>query len=156
MGLNLSDLVARTNLKKKKCVQQFLEQNGYTTLSAIQNLPGRYGQPWLCENGTTVVVLEIEKAIEAAAVEVPVIDEVLKVVMPEPEPEKPVLEPSTPITDLEVDGVTKRQLVAIKESGIGTLGELFENKEALEEVPGIGKATVDKILQAVTKALERK
>lgn len=157
MNLDLNDLIARTNLKEKECVKDFLETKGFTTLPALQNLPGRYGLPWLCGNGTTVVVIEIEKAIKAASESVPVIDEVLPVVKPpKPEPRKKALTGSTPVTDLRIEGVTKRQLAAIEESGIKTLGELFDNKDALEEVPGIGKPTVDKILQAVTKALESK
>ena len=156
MNLDLKGLLAKTNLVKKNCVRKFLEDQGFTTLPAINNLPGRYGQPWLCENGTTAVVSEINRVIKEEAVAVPTIDEVIETVQPEPEPATKALSGSTPIYELEIEGVTKRQLDAIRESGIETVGDLFENKEALEQVPGIGKATKEKILQAVTQALERK
>jgi hypothetical protein len=157
MNLNLGSLLAKTSLKNKRKLQQFLEAQGYTTLSAIDNLPGRYGQPWLYENGTNEVVVQLRQAVKEAS-SVPTIDEAIKVIEPEPEPEpkKDVLLASTPVTDLKIDGVSERQLKSIEESGIRTVGELFESENSLEEVPGIGKMAKDRILQAVTEALEKK
>jgi hypothetical protein len=86
---------------------------------------------------------------------VPTIEEAIKVAAPEPEPTEPVITAETLVTSLDIDGVTKRQLAQISEAKIETVGKLFEADDALDEVPGIGEATKDRILQAVTSALEK-
>lgn len=156
MPLDLNSLVAKTELKNKDCVVQFLESQGYDSIQRIDNLPGKYGQPWLCENGTTVVVAELRRIVAEASESMPTIEEAIEVAEPEPEPERESLSGEMSVVDLEIEGVTKRQLQAIAESGIVTLADLFENEDSLDEVPGVGEATKNRILQAVTEALERK
>jgi hypothetical protein len=147
--------LSKTELNNKDCVQKTLEGGEFITLPAIDNLPGKYGLPFLCENGTTVVVAEIRRVIEEANAAIPTIDEAIEVVPPEPEPEKKVLQRDTPVTELKIENVTPGQLKAIHDEGIETLNDLFEAGDSLDDVQGIGQATKNRILQAVTEALER-
>lgn len=154
MQLNWQDLVGKTELKNKKCVAETLDSLGVKYLEQLDNLPGTFSRPWLCGNPTNNVVIELRKAMVTAAEEVPTIDEVIEA-LPEPEePERAIIGASTPVIELEIENVAKRQLAAIAEAGIGTVGELFEQADALEEVPGIGEATKLRILEAVTEVLE--
>lgn len=155
MNLDWKSLLTLTDLKNKKCVRETLEGMGITTYIALQNLPGKYGQPWLCQNGTNQVVAALNEAIKEANASVPSIEEAIEVAAPKPKPQKPAITADTLVTTLDIDGVTKRQLAQISEQKIETVGQLFEASDALDEIPGIGKATKDRILQAVTSALEK-
>lgn len=159
MHLDWKELVGRTNLKNKDCVAKMLDSMKVVTVGRLDNLPGTFGRPWLCENPTNSVVVELRAAIFEAVEEIPTIDEVIDAI-PEPEPE-PAPEPEpdrisalTPVTDLEIENVSQRQLQAIVEAGIETVEELFDKAEELENVSGIGEATKLRILAAVTTALE--
>jgi hypothetical protein len=154
MHLNWNELVSRTDLKNKNCVVRALNNAKVVSVGSLDNLPGNYGRPWLCENPVTVVVIKLRAAISEAAEEVPTIDEVIEVV-PEPEePEQARISASTPVVELEIEGVTQGQLQAIAGSGIGTVEELFDKTDELEGVSGIGEATKLRILAALTEALE--
>ncbi len=155
MNLDWKSLLALTDLKNKKCVLETLEGMGIKTHAVLQNLPGKFGQPWLCSNGANQVVAALNEAIKEAGASVPSIEEAIEVAAVEPEPAQKGIEGDTLITTLDIEGVTKRQLAQISESGIKTVGELFENTGAIDEVAGIGQATKDRILQAVTSALEK-
>ena len=156
MQLNWQELVGKTDLKNKECVAKSLDDMKVETLLGLDNLPGRFGQPWICGNPTNNVVIELRGAIVKAVAEVPTIDEVIEA-LPEPEePERVVISASTLVIELKIENVSKTQLAAIAEAGIETVGELFDEAEALEEVPGVGEATKLRILEAVTEALESK
>lgn len=156
MQLNWQELVGRTNLKNKECVAKSLDGFGIVTLSRLDNLPGKYGQPWLCGNPTNNVVIELRGAIVQAVAEVPTIDEVIEA-LPEPvKSERVVIGASTPVTELKIENVSRRQLEAISGAGIETVGELFDESETLDEIPGIGEATKLRIIETVTEALESK
>lgn len=154
MNLNWQELVGRTDLENKDCVVKSLNDFHVVSLSRLDNLPGNYGQPWLCGNSTNEVVIKLREAIIGAVAEVPTIDEVLEALTEPEKPERVVISATMPVTDLEIENVSGRQLAAIAEAGIETVGELFDRADALEEVPGIGEATKLRILEAVTAALE--
>jgi hypothetical protein len=159
MHLDWKELVGRTDLKNKNCVVDILRRTEIVSVSRLDNLPGIYGRPWLCGNSTHDAVIKLRAAIFEAAAEVPTIEEVIEVV-PEPEPvPAPKPEPErigalTPVSELEIEGVTKGQLQAIAGSGIGTVEELFEKSDELEGISGIGETTKLRILKALTEALE--
>lgn len=155
MKLDWKSLLALTDLKNKKCVRETLEGMGIETYIALQNVPGKFGRPWLCSNGANQVVAALNEAIKEANASVPTIEEAIEVAAVEPEPIQKGIEGSTLVTTLDIEGVTKRQLAQISEQGIETVGDLFENSDSLDEIPGIGEATKDRILQAVTSALEK-
>ena len=156
MNLNWQELAGRTDLKNKDCVVETLNKFQIVSLVRLDNLPGNYGRPWFCGNPTTEVVIKLREAMVEAVAEVPTIDEVIEAIPEpeEPEPERVVISAEMPVTDLEIDNVSDRQLAAIVEAGVETVGELFDEADALEEVPGIGEATKLRILEAVTTALE--
>ena len=154
MHLDLKELVGRTDLKNKNCVVRALNNAKVVSVGSLDNLPGKYGRPWLCENPVTVVVSKLRAAIFEAVEEVPTIDEVIEAA-PEPEePEQVRIVALTPVVELEIEGVTQGQLQAIAGAGIGTVEELFDKADELEGVPGIGEATKLRILAALTEALE--
>ena len=156
MNLNWQELVGRTDLENKDCVVETLNKFQIVSLVRLDNLPGNYGRPWFCGNPTTEVVIKLREAMVEAVAEVPTIDEVIEAI-PEPEqpePERVVISADMPVTDLEIENVSSRQLAAIVEAGVETVGELFDEADALEAVDGIGKATKLRILEAVTAALE--
>ena len=104
----------------------------------------------IANKAAKLVSQEIFDALETA------IDEVIEAIPEpeEPESERVVISADMPVTDLEIDNVSSRQLAAIVEAGVETVGELFDEADALEAVDGIGKATKLRILEAVTAALE--
>ncbi len=154
MNLNWQELVGRTDLENKDCVVETLNKLQVVSLVRLDNLPGNYGQPWFCGNSTNEVVIKLREAMVEAVAEVPTIDEVIEA-LPEPEePERVEISASMPVTDLEIDGVSSRQLADIVESGVETVGELFDEAVKLEEVSGVGETTKLRILEAVTTALE--
>jgi len=154
MNLNLSELVKKTNLKNKADVVEELGRLNVISLSKLDNLPGNYGRPWFCGNSTNNVVIEIREAYYRGAAEVPTIDKVIEVVLEPSEPEPKRIGASTPVVELEIDGISRKQLQAISAAGIETVAELFEKSDELEAVGGVGATTKLRILTVVTEALE--
>lgn len=154
MNLNWKELVGKTKLVNKKEVVKELDRLNIGSMSRLDNLPGNYGRPWFCGNPTNNVVIELRAAYSQAGAEVPTIDEVIEAI-PEPEePEQARITASTPVIDLEIEGVNAGQLRAIQAAGIETVAELFDEDKELEQVNGVGEATKLRILTAVTEALE--
>jgi hypothetical protein len=153
MNLDLPALIKNTSLKNKKCVQRNLESAGVVTFVRLQNLPGRYGKPYLCQNSIYDVVSELNKAIDESKEQVPTVEEVLA--EEKPEPEKAPVTQETLLADLELEGIPQSKIKALQEAGIVNVGQVLKDEgAALEEIPGFGEVTRTNVFSAVKGHLE--
>jgi hypothetical protein len=144
MSLDLPALVKSTSLKNKKCVLETLEAAGIISYARLQNLPGRYGRPFICENSVYAVVGEINKAIDQIKEQIPAVDKVFA--KPEPAP----VTQETLLADLKLKGVPQNKIEAMKEADIINVGDVLkEEGAALGKIPGFGEATKDRVYEAV-------
>jgi hypothetical protein len=146
MSLDLPALVKSTSLKNKECVLETLKAAGVISYVRLQNLPGRYGRPFFCENTVYAVVSEINKAIDLVKEQIPAVDEILA----KPEPESAPVTQETLLADLELKGVPPSKIKAMKEAGVFNVGHVLKDEgAALKEIPSFGEATKDRVYEAV-------
>ena len=146
MKLDLPALIKSTSLKNKECVLETLEAAEVISYVRLQNLPGKYGRPFFCQNSVYDVVSEINKAIDESKEQIPTVDAILA----KPEPEAAPVTQETLLADLELKGVPQNKIKAMKEVGIFNVGHVLKDEgAALEEIPGFGEATKDRVYEAV-------
>lgn len=152
MKLDFHQLLAKTDLKNKPCVEEALNRLGIETYGSLQNVPGKYQKPYICGNPTGLVVAELNEAMKVAAEEIPSIEDVVPTAV---EPEKPLIVQETLLADVELPGVHDSAKQKLHDAGIITVGDVLKGRgRHLTEVPGIGDATKERIVSAVKAALE--
>lgn len=148
--MDWESLLEKTDLADKDCIAQALEQMGIVSYQKLQNLPGWFGRPFICGQGTHLIVDKLNAAIKQSA-DIPTIMEAAPV---EPDPPEPPITLDTPITELEL-GLPETTIRLMVESGNATVGDVLKGGgDHLVEVPGIGESTKDRVVNAVKAALE--
>lgn len=155
MKLDFGKLIAKTDLENKVCVEKMLNRLGVETYNSLQNVPGRYGKPFICSNPTGVVVAKLNEAMKVAAKEIPSIEDFAPAAIKEPG--KPPVVQETLLAEVELPGVHDSARQKLHDAGIVTVGDVLKDQgKHLTEVPGIGDATKERIVSAVKAALEFK
>lgn len=152
MNLDWKVLLAKTDIEHQECIVKMLDSMKITTYAQLQNLPGRYGQPFLCQVGTHLIVAALNKAIAAEDESVPSIDEVVQEVEPEE-----IVTQETLLSALDLPGVSDQTIDKLIAGGVLTVNDVLKDDgEHLTEVSGIGETTRDRVVRAVKAALELK
>jgi len=155
MNLDIDKLLARTEFHNKECISETLKRLGVISYNSLQNLPGKWGKPFLCGEGTNQIVEALNKAIEAEQAAIPSIEELP--VAPEvvdERPKSPVVQ-ETPLAELELPGVPDSARKKMAEAEILTVGDVLKDDgQHLTDVSGIGEQTKERIVSAVKAALE--
>jgi hypothetical protein len=156
MSFDIKSILAQTELKNKDCVAKALKSQGVASYAILQNLPGRYGRPFLCGQGTHVIVAAMNEAITKAEKSIPSIEDYPSepAALEEPKRKSPVVQ-ETLLSEIELPGVHDSVRQKLADAGIFTVGEVLKDKgKHLSEVPGIGETTEKRIVSAVKAALE--
>jgi len=156
MSLNWSELLKRTSLSGREDIATQLDRMGIVNQKQLQNLPGTHGRPWFCGNSTYEVVSQLNRAIRDESQDIPVIDQAT---MPEPQAaaaREPVTQ-ETLLASLDLLGISESQLKKLAEARIETVGDVMKDSgERIENVPGFGEATKERLVSAVKTALDNK
>lgn len=155
MNLDFHQLLAKTDLENKPCVEERLSKLNVQTYNSLQNLPGKYQKPFLCGNPTGLVVVKLNEAMKVAAEEIPSIEDVAPAAVEKPEPVKPPVVQETPLSEIELPGIHDSAKQKLYDSGIITVGDVLKDQgKHLTKVSGIGDTTKERIVSAVKAALE--
>jgi len=154
MSFDVDSILAQSGLEKKDCIARTLKSMGIESYNQLQNLPGRFGKPFLCGQSVHQVVAALNAAVEKAQRSVRSIDDYPSAEPEEPKRKSPVVQ-ETLLSEIELVGVHDSVRQKLADAQIITVGDVLKDKgKHLSEVPGIGEATEKRIVSAVKAALE--
>lgn len=155
MSIDWSSLLKRTSLDNPDCISKHLKLMGIINQKQLQNLPRIHGKPWFCKNSVFEIVQQLNKAVREESQSIPVIDQIVVPVPAESASESPVTQ-ETYLAELDLPGVTDKQISRLAEAGLETVGSVLKDEgEHIEELPGFGEATKERIVNAVKAALDK-
>jgi hypothetical protein len=155
MSIDWSSLLKRTSLDNPDCISKHLGLMGIINQRRLQNLPRIHGKPWFCENSVFEVVQQLNKAVHEESQSIPIIDQIE---VPEPAEnasESPVTQ-ETYLAELDLPGVSEKQINKLAKEGLKTVGSVLKNEgKHIEDLPGFGEATKERVVSAVKAALDK-
>ena len=163
--MDWESVVKLTDLPNQDCLAGYLSQKAFTPES-LSKLPAFFGRPKLCGTPPTVVLLALRKALLEQEEGIPTIEEEIELLEETERVTKELLDvtaalnevgavsPHSPLLkEIDLPGVSPRQLNALIEARITEARQVLNDPSVLDQVPGIGDATREKILTAVEAAL---
>lgn len=156
MSFDIDSILAQSGLENKECIAKALKSQGIASYANLQNLPGRYGRPFICGQGTHAIVAAMNEAIAKAEKSLPSIEDYPSkpAATEKPKRKSPVVQ-ETLLSEIELPGVHDSVRQKLIDADLLTVGDVLKNQgEHLSEVPGIGETTEKRIVSAVKAALE--